>query len=111
MLPIDPAIRRELLAEFRADIAAGRIHACVADIEKLPIPPYLTLTCDPQFGVHLYATQGFIGGAYACNLHIEESGTGQAFCDFIRSLPQSRYVWPLNRTLDLLDELLRDLDA
>lgn len=111
VLPIDPAIRRELLAEFRADIAAGRIHACVADIEKLPIPPYLTLTCDPQFGVHLYATQGFIGGAYACNLHIEESGTGQAFCDFIRSLPQSRYVWPLNRTLDLLDELLRDLDA
>ena len=83
----------------------------MADIEKLPIPPYLTLTCDPQFGVHLYATQGFIGGAYACNLHIEESGTGQAFCDFIRSLPQSRYVWPLNRTLDLLDELLRDLDA
>ena len=46
---IDPAIRRELLAEFRADIAAGRIHACVVDIEKLPIPPYLTLTCDPQY--------------------------------------------------------------
>ena len=80
-------------------------------LEKLPIPPYLTLTCDPRYGVHLYATQGFIGGIYACNLHIEESGIGQAFCDFIRTLPQSRYVWPPDRTLALLDELLQGLKA
>lgn len=111
VLPIDRATRRELLAEFRRDIAAGRIQACVADMEKLPIPPYLTLTCDPQFGVHLYATQGFIGGAYACNLHIEESGTGQAFSGFIRSLPQSKYVYPAQRTLEILDELLQELGA
>lgn len=111
VLPIDLATRRELLTEFRADIAAGRVHACVSDMEKLPIPPYLTLTCDPRYGVHLYATQGFIGGIYACNLHIEESGIGQAFCDFIRTLPQSRYVWPPDRTLALLDELLQGLKA
>lgn len=79
-------------------------------MEQLPIPPYLTLTCDPKFGVHLYATQGFIGGAYACNLHIEESGIGQAFSAFIRALPESKYVYPAQRTVELVDELLRELE-
>lgn len=83
----------------------------MADMEKLPIPPYLTLTCDPKFGLHLYATQGFIGGAYACNLHIEESGIGQAFSSFIRALPESKYVYPTQRTLEVLDELIRQLTS
>lgn len=106
ILPIDRQTRIELLTAFRDDLQQGRIHGCIADMEKLPIPPYLTLTCDPRFGVHLYATQGFIGGAYACNLHIEESGIGQAFSSFIRALPESKYVYSTQRTLEILDELL-----
>ena len=109
ILPIDRPTRIELLTSFRDDIQAGRIHGCIADMEKLPIPPYLTLTCDPKFGVHLYATQGFIGGAYACNLHIEESGIGRAFSSFIRALPESKYVYPTQRTLEILDQLLLEL--
>ena len=110
VIPIDRQTRIELLTAFRTDLQAGRIHGCIADMEQLPIPPYLTLTCDPKFGVHLYATQGFIGGAYACNLHIEESGIGQAFSAFIRALPESKYVYPVQRTVELMDELLRELE-
>lgn len=110
VIPIDRQTRIELLTAFRTDLQMGRIHGCIADMEQLPIPPYLTLTCDPKFGVHLYATQGFIGGAYACNLHIEESGIGQAFSAFIRALPESKYVYPAQRTVELVDELLRELE-
>lgn len=111
VLPIDRPTRIELLTAFREDIRSGRLHGCMADMEKLPIPPYLTLTCDPKFGLHLYATQGFIGGAYACNLHIEESGIGQAFSSFIRALPESKYVYPTQRTLEVLEELIRQLSS
>lgn len=109
VLPIDRQTRLEMFRSFREDIESGRIKGCIADIEKLPIPPYLTLTCDPRFGVHIYATQGFIEGAYACNLHLEESGMGEAFSDFIRSLPDSKYVYPTERTLEILDELIEYL--
>lgn len=109
ILPVCPPVRKELLQEFRRDIQEGRVKGCMADMEKLPIPPYLTLTCDPKFGVHLYTVQGYIQGAYACNLHISESGIGQSFCSFIRSLPGSRYVYPSERTLAVLDELIQGM--
>ena len=107
--PVNVRVRREILEDFREDIAKGRIKGCIADIERLPVPPYLTLTCDIQFGVHVYATEEFIDGAYANNLHIEECGIGQAFCSFIRSLPESKYVYPTERTLEILDELIAGL--
>ena len=109
IMPVPPGVRKELLTEFREDIAAGHIFGCIADMERLPVPPYLTLTCDPKFGVHIYATQEFIDGAYACNLHLEESSIGQAFCEFIQALPGSRYVYPKQRTLDILDELIKEI--
>ncbi len=107
--PIEVPLRRQLLEEFRQDIQEERIRACMADPEHLPIPPYLTITCDPRFGVHIYAVQGFIGGAYACNLHIEEGGIGQSFCSFIRSLPGSKFVHPKEKLLAVLDELIGQL--
>ena len=90
--------------------SGGENQCCLADTEKLPIPPYLTFTCDPRFGVHIYAVQGFTGGAYVCNIHIGESSIGRSFCDFIRSLPQSKFVYPKEKTLELLDELIRGLE-
>ena len=108
--PFSLKLRWELFCELRKDIEADVIRGCLADTEKLPIPPYLTFTCDPRYGVHIYAVQSFIGGAYACNLHIEESSIGQTFCEFIRSLPNSKFVYPKERTLAVLDELIRDME-
>ena len=110
-MPVNMATRIEILRSFRDDIACGNVKGCIADTEKLPIPPYLTLTCDPKFGLHIYAVQGFIGGAYSCNLHIEESGIGESFCSFIRSLPDSKYVYSMEKTLSVLDELISDLES
>lgn len=111
IMPVNMATRIEILRSFRDDIACGNVKGCIADTEKLPIPPYLTLTCDPKFGLHIYAVQGFIGGAYSCNLHIEESGIGESFCSFIRSLPDSKYVYSMEKTLSVLDELISDLES
>lgn len=108
--PFDPALRREMLSELRRDVETDVVKGCIADPEKLPVPPYLTFTCDPRHGVHIYTVQGFIGGPYACNLHIEESGIGQAFCEFIRSLPGSKFVYPKEKTLQILDDLIAGLE-
>ena len=107
--PLEIELRLELLKAFRQEIQEGTVTGCIADMEKLPIPPYLTLTCDPRAGLHIYAVQGFIGGAYACNLHIEESSIGDSFCQFIKSLPESRFVYPKEKTLAVLDELIEGL--
>ena len=107
--PLEIGLRLELLKAFRQEIQEGTVTGCIADMEKLPIPPYLTLTCDPRAGLHIYAVQGFIGGAYACNLHIEESSIGDSFCQFIKSLPESRFVYPKEKTLAVLDELIEGL--
>lgn len=109
--PFDIRSRRELFLELYRDIQEEKIQCCLADTEKLPIPPYLTFTCDPRFGLHIYAVQGFTGGAYACNIHIGESSIGRSFCDFIKSLPQSKFVYPKEKTLELLDELIRGLET
>ena len=108
--PLMPALRLELLREFQEDIRRDKVHGCIVDPEEIPIPPYLTFTCDPKFGVHFYAVQGFSGGAYSCNLHIGDSGIGQSFCRFIKSLPGSRYVYEKERTLQILEELIRGLE-
>ena len=46
-----------------------------------------------------------------CNIHIGESSIGRSFCDFIKSLPNSKFVYPKERTLELLDELIRGLET
>ncbi len=110
ILPMSPALRLALLREFREDIERDAVKGCIADLEELPIPPYLTFTCDPSHGVHFYAVQGFSGGVYSCNLHIRDSGIGQSFCKFVKSLPGSRFVYEKERTLQILDELIGGLE-
>lgn len=107
--PFDVKSRLMMFKELREDIASDVIRGCIADPEKLPVPPYLTFTSDPRWGVHIYAAQSYTGGPYACNLHIGESSIGQTFCEFIRSLPNSKFVYPKERTLDILDELIGEL--
>lgn len=110
ILPVGPALRLELLREFQADIEQEAVKGLIADAEELPIPPCVTFTCDPRYGVHFYAIKGFSGGLYSCNLHIRDSGIGKAFCRFIKSLPGSRFVYEKERTLKLLDELCEGLE-
>lgn len=106
---VDIETRIAFLSALRADIAAGVVTGCMADPSELSIPAYLTFTADANYGLHVYATQGFEGGAYACNVHISEPGIGQSFCDFIQSLPTSRCVYAQDRTLAVLDELIAGL--
>ncbi|MCD7856522.1 MAG: helix-turn-helix transcriptional regulator [Clostridiales bacterium] len=111
VLPGTVSIRLELLRQLRQDIAAGVVVGCIADTSRLDIPNYLTLTADPQFGLHLYAIQGFPNGSYTCNLHIQEASIGQSFCNFIKSLPDSEWIYPKERTLSILDELIVQLQT
>ncbi|MCD7749630.1 MAG: hypothetical protein LUH42_06235 [Oscillospiraceae bacterium] len=111
VLPGTVPIRLALLRQLRQDIAAGVVVGCIADTSRLDIPGYLTLTADPQFGLHLYAIQGFPKGSYACNLHIQEASIGQSFCSFIKSLPDSELVYPKEHTLSILDRLIDQLQA
>ncbi|MCD7763207.1 MAG: hypothetical protein LUI14_08415 [Lachnospiraceae bacterium] len=108
--PGSPQLRLELLGQLRKDIASGVITGCITDASRLDIPDYLTLTADPQFGLHIYAIIGFPAGPYTCNLHIQESSIGQSFCSFIKSLPGSKFVYPQEKTLSILDELIAQLE-
>lgn len=103
--------RLQILRDFRDDVASGEVTGLVADPTALSVPPYLTITADPHHGLHVYATEGYARGAYTCNLHIDEGGIGQSFCQFIRSLPGSRYVYAHERTLELLDDVVAGLEA
>lgn len=109
--PIDVDTRLAFLSALRADIAADVVTGCMADPGELSIPPYLTFTADATYGLHVYATQGFEGGAYVCNVHIAEPGIGRAFRDFIQLLPMSRCVYAKERTLAMFDELIAELTA
>lgn len=114
VLPIEPRDRCGLLTQLRQDIASGILCGLIADPDLLPVPQYLTFTCDPRRGIHVYALDQFIGGSYSCNLHITAANLGTAFCDFIRFLPNSKYVYTKEQTLAVLDrciELLEEDDA
>lgn len=109
VLPGNLSLRLRLLTSLRQDIASDVIIGCIAKAGQLDIPSYLTLTADPQFGLHIYAILGFPAGSYTCNLHIQETSIGQSFCNFIKSLPGSRFVYPKEKTLSILDELIGQL--
>lgn len=108
--PLDIPDRLAMLKSFRDDLENGGVIGCIVDDGKLSIPPYLTMTCDPRFGVHFYATRGFIRGAYTCNLHIQGANIGKSFCEFIKSLPNSKFVYPKEKTMDVLERLISELE-
>ncbi len=108
--PLDIPDRLAMLKSFRDDLENGRVIGCIADDGKLSIPPYLTMTCDPRFGVHFYATRGFVRGAYTCNLHIQGANIGKSFCEFIKFLPNSKFVYPKEKTREVLKRLISELE-
>lgn len=110
VLPVEPADRLSLLTNLRQDIADGTVYGLIADPDLLAIPQYLTFTCNPCYGVHVYALDEFVGGGYTCNLHITAANLGTAFCDFIRFLPNSKYVYTKEQTLAVLDRCIALLE-
>ena len=108
--PLDAKTRAGMLRRLKADMLSGSVTACVVDEAYLPIPQHLTFTCDPRFGLHVYATQEFVDGPYACNIHVEEGSIGKAFCSFVDSLPGSRHVYPEERVISIVDELVCGLE-
>ncbi|WP_317416099.1 hypothetical protein [Thermophilibacter provencensis] len=111
VMPLAPLDRARLLRSLAADLSEGAVCALIADPAALAVPPFLTLTADPRFGLHVYAIEGYAGGTYACNLHIDESCMGRALMQFIQSLPRGRLVRPAEQTLEILDELASGLEA
>lgn len=108
--PLDIPDRLAMLKSFRKDLESGAVIGCIVDDGKLSIPPYLTMTCDPKFGVHFYATRGFVRGAYTCNLHIQGANIGKSFCEFIKSMPNSKFVYPKEKTRAVVDRLISELE-
>ena len=106
VLPLSTEDRLNLLVSLREDIAEDIIHGLVAKPDQLSIPQYLTFTCDPNHGIHIYAIDGFVKGSYSCNLHLSVGAVGTAFCDFIRFLPNSDYVYAKEETLSIIDSYI-----
>lgn len=106
VLPLNPEDRLYILQKLREDIANNVISGCIANPDQLSIPHYLTFTCDPKFGLHVYALDGFVSGGYTCNLHIYAANIGQIFCNFIKFLPNSKYVYSKEQTLSVLDHYI-----
>lgn len=92
--------------QLRQDIESDKVQGMIANPDLLPIPQYLTFTCDPRYGLHIYAVDEFVGGGYSCNLHITAANLGAAFCDFIRFLPNSKYVYTKEQTLAIIDRYI-----
>lgn len=106
VLPFAPEDRLSLFMQLRQDIESDKVQGMIADPDLLPIPQYLTFTCDPRYGLHIYAVDEFVGGGYSCNLHITAENLGAAFCDFIRFLPNSKYVYTKEQTLAIIDRYI-----
>lgn len=110
VIPFDVPGRIALLKELRRDIESGLIKGCIAENDEMTIPNYLTFICDPIFGLHIFAVQDYVSGAYTCNIHISEKSIGESFCDFIKSLPNSRFTYSKEKTLAVFDELIEELE-
>ena len=106
VLPLAPSDRLLLLTQLREDISSDRVNGYMVDSDQFLIPQYLTFTCDPHFGLHVYAINDFVGGSYSCNLHITTANIGKIFCDFIKFLPNSKYVYSKEETLDILEQYI-----
>ena len=109
VLPLDHGDRLLMLQQLRDDIEHDIVCGYIADPDQLPIPQYLTFTCDPKHGLHIYAVDGFVNGGYTCNLHIGAANIGHVFCNFIRFLPNSKYVYSKEQTLKILDYYINRL--
>ena len=107
VLPLDQGDRLLMLEQLREDIANDVVCGYIADPDQLFVPQYLTFTCDPKHGLHIYAVDGFVNGGYSCNLHIGAANIGQLFCSFIRFLPNSKYVYSKEQTLSILDHYIQ----
>lgn len=108
--PLTPEIRLDTLYKVRKDIEDDIVIGRIVNEEKLPLPSELTLTCDPDYGLHIYALPGYIDGAYTCNLHVRSSGIGQAFCRFIKALPNTTMLYTKEQTLDVLNRHIDQLE-
>lgn len=111
VLPIEPEDRLLMLRHLKSDIEQDNVCGYIVDIDQLTIPQYLTFTCDPKHGLHIYTINGFVGGSYTCNLHISAANVGQVFCDFIRFLPNNNYVYSKNQTIGILNHYIRILEG
>lgn len=107
---LTPKVRLDLLYEMKKDIEDDIVTGRIVNEEKLSLPSALTLTCDPDYGLHIYALPGYIDGAYTCNLHILNSGIGQAFCRFIKALPNTMMLYTKEQTLDVLSRYIYQLE-
>ena len=69
---------------------------------NVKIPDYLSFYLSPQTGIHIYTTNAFVYGAYACDIHIAENTICKVFADFLQGLTGSPMVYSTEETLELL---------
>lgn len=72
------------------------------------LPNIYALT-NSQTGLHMYTTNSFIFGAYACDIHISDAALCKTFSDFFLGLPGSPIVYSKEETLQLFEQYLTQL--
>lgn len=106
----DAETRLWFIRSLYNDIKSDAIAGCIVDSDEITIPNYITLNCDKRNGLLIHAVQNFAKGSYACDIRIKEPSIINSFCSFMKSLPNSRFVYPKERTLAVFEELIEELE-
>lgn len=100
--PLEKADLKAMLQSLYDEIESGAIRGIIVRPGQLKIPDYLSFYLSPQTGIHIYTTNAFVYGAYACDIHIAENTICKVFADFLQGLTGSPMAYSTEETLELL---------
>lgn len=108
--PFDIETRLWFIRSMYNDLKSDKVTVCIVDNEEITIPDYITLNCDTKNGLLIHAIQNFAKGSYACDIRIKEMSIVNSFCSFMKSLSNSRFSYPKEKTLAVFEEIIEDLE-
>lgn len=107
--PLESSDIKLILTKLYNELENGTITCLIVRPTILHIPDYLSIYTNSQTGLHMYTTNSFVFGAYACDIHISDISLCKAFSDFFLGLPGSPMVYPKEETLLLLRQYILQL--
>lgn len=107
--PLESSDIKLILTKLYNELENGTITCLIVRPTILHIPDYLSIYINSQTGLHMYTTNSFVFGAYACDIHISDPSLCKAFSDFFLGLPGSPMVYPKEETLLLLRQYILQL--
>lgn len=107
--PLAASDIKMMLTELYREMKNDNITCLIVRPTFLQIPDYLSIYTNSQTGLHMYTTNSFIFGAYACDIHISDAALCKTFSDFFLGLPGSPIVYSKEETLQLFEQYLSQL--